>query len=335
MTTKRGLIKFFTKLGVGVALVVYLLQSNMIHFESFRAFLYSPRNLAVAAVFFFFSAVCCALRWYLLSRVQGLSLSRVTMFELIMIGNFFNTFMPGSVGGDVIKAWYVAGREPSRKMRAVFTMFLDRVVGLAVIVFYSALTLLFYTGWLSVHPELKLLGAAIWGFTAASLILGISFFALAPQAMAFYRRGPSPAVSLALARASCPQHFDLPRAFSRYSCFARLIRPLHSRAQFTLQDPGDQLGIAMDLAHYFFVVPITMTVSAIPILPGGIGVGQVAFYKLFQWIGMANPEQGATLCTVMQVYTIFVQCCTGAFFYLKFKRQPILVANEEASTQLT
>jgi hypothetical protein len=50
-------------------------------------------------------------------------------------------------------------------------------------------------------------------------------------------------------------------------------------------------------------------------------VGQVAFYTLFQWVGSTNPEQGATLCTLMQVYTILFNCI-GAFFYLKFKRKP-------------
>jgi uncharacterized membrane protein YbhN (UPF0104 family) len=75
------------------------------------------------------------------------------------------------------------------------------------------------------------------------------------------------------------------------------------------------------MARYFFIVPIGLTVSAIPILPGGIGVGQVAFYTLFQWVGYPHPEQGATLCTLMQVYTILFNC-VGAIFYLKFKRRP-------------
>lgn len=331
MKTRGDIVKFVLKLGVGAGLVVYVLHSKMIDFDALKTVLFAPRNLLMAAVFFFISAGCCALRWHLLSRVQNLSLSRFTMFELIMIGNFFNTFMPGAVGGDVIKAWYVAGREPAKKMRAVFTMFLDRVVGLAVVVFYSAITLLFYTDWLPLHPELKWLAAAIWGFSVAALTGAGIFFSLRPKHWARLEKFTA--------------------SFARWPWAQRLIdSTLLYRGQFTTvmksialsavsilgmnilyKLVGDQLGIPMDLAHYFFIVPVTMTISAVPILPGGIGVGQVAFFKLFQWVGMANPQQGATLCTVMQVYTILFNC-TGAFFYLKFKRQPLLVEGERLAT---
>jgi uncharacterized membrane protein YbhN (UPF0104 family) len=77
----------------------------------------------------------------------------------------------------------------------------------------------------------------------------------------------------------------------------------------------------LNLLAYFFVVPVAQVVSAVPLLPGGIGAGQVAFFTLFQWIGVQNPEQGGSLCTLMQVYVILFNC-TGAFFYLKIKRQP-------------
>ena len=325
MKTRREKVKFAVKLAVGAILVGYVLHSRMIDFDALKTVLLSPRNLGVAAFFFTLSAICCALRWHLLSQVQRLSLSRFTMFELIMIGNFFNTFMPGSVGGDVIKAWYVAGREPARKMRAVFTMFLDRVVGLAVIVFYSAITLLFYLDWLPAHPELRWLATLIWAFTACSILGGTAFF-IAGRARWVER--------LVDKLKPWPWVYHLAEGTLAYRGEVRVVGQsllLSAISIFGMnllyKVQGDLLGIPMDLAHYFFIVPITMVVSAVPILPGGIGVGQVAFYKLFQWCGMANPEQGATLCTVMQIYTILFNC-TGAVFYLKFKRQPLLVETE-------
>jgi host factor-I protein len=61
--------------------------------------------------------------------------------------------------------------------------------------------------------------------------------------------------------------------------------------------------------------------TAVPLLPGGIGVGQVAFFTLFQWANVPNPELGSTLCTLMQVYTILFNCL-GAIFYVKYKKKP-------------
>jgi len=76
----------------------------------------------------------------------------------------------------------------------------------------------------------------------------------------------------------------------------------------------------MSYGQYFFVVPLALTVSAVPLLPGGIGTGQVAFFTLFKWMGVSDPELGGTLCTLMQIYTILFNCL-GAAFYLKSKRK--------------
>ncbi len=323
MKNPREIAKFILKLGVGAAVVTYVLHSRMIDFEAMKSILFSPWNLLIVMAMLNLSAACCALRWYQLSRVQGLSLSRFTMYELIMIGSFFNTFMPGAVGGDVIKAWYVAGREPARKMRAVYIMFLDRVLGLAVIVFYAAFTLVFYRQWLPVHPELKWLAAGIWGFSSACLLFGGLFFLSRFLGWSFLDR-------LLHRLERWPRLHDLLQStFAYRNHFGVLLLALTLSAVSILGQnvlykiQGDLLGIPMDIAHYLFIVPVVMTVSAVPILPGGIGVGQVAFFKLFEWTGMANPQQGATLCTVMQVYTILFNC-TGAFFYLRFRRQPTL-----------
>ena len=90
---------------------------------------------------------------------------------------------------------------------------------------------------------------------------------------------------------------------------------------FLFRIQGELIGIPLSLSQYFFLIPVALTVSAVPLLPGGIGVGQVAFFTLFQWIGLDNPEQGSTLCTAVQIYTILFNCI-GAIFYVRFKRKP-------------
>src|SRR5262249_13423178 len=54
----------------------------------------------------------CWVRWYFLVRAQGLPFTMVNALRLGMVGFFFSTFMPGSVGGDIIKATFIA-REQS------------------------------------------------------------------------------------------------------------------------------------------------------------------------------------------------------------------------------
>jgi glycosyltransferase 2 family protein len=314
-------LRMALKFVVGIGLVFYVLHSKMVDFRAVQAVLFNPVNLLVSITFLGLSALCCAARWYLLVKAQGLSLSFKDMVELTMIGNFFNTFMPGSVGGDLIKAWYVAGQEPTRKTKAIFTVLLDRFIGLSVIIFYAACTLLFFTEWLPGHKELRATALSIWAFTAFCGLFAVFFYS--PK---LWNSKPTTAVLDLLRRNSRLAKIVDAGLLYRQHLPAILIALLLSAASIlgtTLiyAIEGKTIGLSIDMARYFFIVPIGITVSAIPILPGGIGVGQVAFFTLFQWVGSPNPEQGATLCTLMQVYTILFNCI-GAFFYLKFKRKP-------------
>ena len=50
--------------------------------------------------------ILAAVRWYILLRVQDIRLGFLRVCGLLMIGIFFNQFMPGGTGGDVVKIFY-------------------------------------------------------------------------------------------------------------------------------------------------------------------------------------------------------------------------------------
>jgi glycosyltransferase 2 family protein len=315
--------KFALKAAVGALLIFYVLRSKMIDFGTLKSLLKSPANFVIALSFLTISSLFCTWRWLLLVKVQGLALSFQKLFSLTMIGNFFNTFMPGSVGGDLIKAWYIAGQEPQRRTKAVFTVILDRVVGLAVILFYSAITLAIYSSWIKQHLHLKVIAYSVWIYGVLAILSAIAFFR-----PGFWNLRPIRKTLSGISKS--PRLSRITDSLLLYRKHARIvfISLLLSSASIFGQSlfyafQGMKIGVEMELAQYFFIVPIAMVVSAIPILPGGIGTGQVAFYHLFAWMDVPNPELGATLCTLVQIYTILFNC-VGALFYLKFKRHPDL-----------
>ncbi len=82
------------------------------------------------------AAICAAtsitvtfVRWYFLVRAQDLPFTLRDALRLGLVGNFFNIFLPGSVGGDLLKAAFLA-REQERRTVAVSTVLIDRGVGL-------------------------------------------------------------------------------------------------------------------------------------------------------------------------------------------------------------
>lgn len=321
---RGGLIKSLLKVGIGIALVYYVVRSGMIDFKLLGEHLFNPWNAAIGAAFFFLSWLCVSFRWYLLARKLGLTLSYKSMFELTMIGNFFNTFMPGSVGGDLIKAWYIAGREPQKRTRAIFSVLVDRVIGLSVIIFYAAAALALFPDRIALRPELRLAAYALWGFTGASLLGAAIFFS--PLGKRLFGHGiPSFLKPLTDRVSFVHKIVDAALVYRNHFGTVSMAVALSAISMlgmnFFYKIQGDALGIQMDVSQYFFIVPMALVASAVPILPGGIGVGQVAFFTLFQWAGIPNPEMGGSLCTAVQIYTILFSCL-GAISYVRFRRHP-------------
>ena len=73
------------------------------------------------------------LRWDQILRSQDIRLPFTRVFVLNMVGNFYNSFFPGSTGGDFLKAYY-ASRQTTHKIRAMVSVFVDRIIGLLALV---------------------------------------------------------------------------------------------------------------------------------------------------------------------------------------------------------
>ena len=83
-----------------------------------------------------------AFRWWILMRARQLDVSLHKAFQLTMVGSFFNYCLPGSTGGDLVKAFYIA-RHSHRRADAVMTVFVDRITGLTALILLAATAGLF------------------------------------------------------------------------------------------------------------------------------------------------------------------------------------------------
>jgi glycosyltransferase 2 family protein len=132
-----------------------------------------------ALVLYFTSQTLLASRWVLLLRVQGIYVSQFQAIRLTYMGLFYNNFMPGAVGGDLLKGWYVT-RHSAKHLRveAAVTVFVDRLVGLIGMIFVAGIASLF------VGPELGLeiknygrlqIRWLIWGIFLMMVIVSVIF----------------------------------------------------------------------------------------------------------------------------------------------------------------
>jgi uncharacterized membrane protein YbhN (UPF0104 family) len=78
-------------------------------------------------------------------------------------------------------------------------------------------------------------------------------------------------------------------------------------------------GVAgMPVGQFFLVVPLGLVTSAIPISPAGVGVGQAAFFALFQIVAPRYAAAGTQAVTVFQLMFILI-CLSGLYWYLSYK----------------
>ena len=89
---------------------------------------------------YLFAQAVSAVRWRMLARVQGFGGSQLRYLGYYFIGMFFNLMLPTSIGGDMLRTWYLATREGAalpaerRQAAAILSVTGDRLNGLVALI---------------------------------------------------------------------------------------------------------------------------------------------------------------------------------------------------------
>ncbi len=276
-----------------------------------RSLAHWPLMLAIVALAYSQVGIS-AWRWNLLLRAQDIQLPYRRAWGLTMIGMLFNVVIPGAVGGDLVKGYYITRAAAGRKSHAATTLLMDRVVGLIGLLFLGAVMAIANLQDTLRSAATRSLGMlTIGGMLGGLVVLYAAMFAgewlsewhFLPGvlrkvfgALHEYRQKASVipialALSVANQACTCAMYYLALRA----------------------------TGVTdMPLGQFFLVVPLGMVTAAIPISPGGVGVGQAAFFALFQIVAPRYATAGTEAVTVFQVMFILV-CITGLYWYLSYK----------------
>lgn len=282
--------------------------------------------LALAFTFFLASVLVTFVRWYLLVRAQGLPFRLPDAVRLGAVGFFFNSFLPGAVGGDIIKAAFLA-REQSRRTVAVATVIMDRAIALwALFWFVGLLGLVFWLAGMlppnGAHAAQVIIIGSI-GITTVSWLVWI-LLGLLPAARA--ERFAGRLERLPRVGGSAAEFWRAVWMYRSQQLAVYLVMVLSwvGHAGFvltfyfcvlTLWDPAG--GPIPSLTEHFLLVPIGLVIVAIPGLPGGLGLGEFGFGKLYEWFG-CSADFGV-LGSLVQRVVGWVIGLLGYFVYLRMR----------------
>src|SRR2546429_1255676 len=151
--------------------------------------------LLLSLVFMGATLVLGVFRWRMVVRVHGIDLSLGRATEISLVAHFFNSFLLGSTGGDLLKAYYAARETHHKKMEAVVTVVVDRLLGLFAMLLFACLMMLPNLSLLGTHRRLAALAVLILVMTAGcGLVISLSFWGglsrLLPPSRAALRQPP-------------------------------------------------------------------------------------------------------------------------------------------------
>lgn len=95
--------------------------------------------LALAFVLCLVATLLTFVRWHLLVRAQGFEFSMRDAMRIGFLGYLFNYIAPGAVGGDFVKGVFLVREQSSRRLVALGTVVVDRLVGLLALLIAGAI----------------------------------------------------------------------------------------------------------------------------------------------------------------------------------------------------
>lgn len=245
-------------------------------------------------------------RWWRILNLAGCPSSWGNTLRLAFLGVFFNLVFPGITGGDVPKALMVVREHPERRADALATVVLDRMVGVWALVLLAT-----GVAWAGGESFAPLRVPSLLALLAGTL--GV-FLVLVP--------GPRRALGIDRLLERLPQGERLKKLEVAAELYRGHAWELAGSVVLSLGNHlsvavgvlliGRALGDDLDALAYLAIVPVVSLVSALPISPGGWGVGEAAYGTLFQMMG-AEAALGVAVSVTYRLCSVALGLFGGLF----------------------
>ena len=240
-------------------------------------------------------------KWALLLKAIHASASFVSLLRLFWMGLFFNNFLPGRTGGDLIRI-YGLSKTGKSKTRATYSVVLDRLLNLIALVAIGLVAFICYA-----HETA--LGFSSHMYWSLLVLLPLVLF-LFPSVRKTFKTG------------RLSRWFQELREIVRSSISVHLISTLALallyQTTMILSHVAAAQGFGQTIAieHFFYIVPITALTTLIPISLNGIGLREGAFALTFTQVN-ASAEAGVALSLLITLLTMAISALGGIFYILE------------------
>jgi uncharacterized protein (TIRG00374 family) len=267
----------------------------------------NPFYFLAAVLVFFLGLIGVAYRLRFVVTAQQTELSAGFAYYVNLIALFFNNVLPSSVGGEMVKAYYLY-KNSSGKVSAFSAVIVDRLFGIVTMIFISISAMFF---WDQAQSSPKIL----------SSIMVLSFCIVTFGILVFNKK-----IAETLCQVNVPlvpvilleKIREIYKAMHDYRGHKRIIlrcvlltlvgQGAYIIANYLL---ARSLSIDISLGFFFFFIPILLIIGIAPSV-NGIGVREATF--LFYLTEFTSPEKALALSLLSTFFLIVIGIIGGIIY---------------------
>ncbi|MEW5828769.1 MAG: lysylphosphatidylglycerol synthase transmembrane domain-containing protein [Chloroflexota bacterium] len=304
--TQKSIIPFWLKLIVSLGLLAYLFW--LVDWQNaFEILSQANKGWIISApIFIFLGLLAGSLRWKLTLADSQVYLSYRKSYFGYLTGMFYNIFLPGAIGGDVVRIGYcvtLTGCEPGT---AVASVLLERIAGVVSVLSFILGTALFIPAAMPsifAHGMIKML-------TWAAIIWIAALLALMAARQFWTKWGPKGSYTgLKGFIFSGMQTLNNLQSKTILALFLLSIafQGVNIVGAFVL---SRAIGENLPLSAFFAVLPIVYLATLLPISLGGLGVREGSLVFLLAFYSVPTSE-AITLSFLIYLNQVFVGLIGG------------------------
>ncbi|HYA11729.1 MAG TPA: lysylphosphatidylglycerol synthase transmembrane domain-containing protein [Thermodesulfovibrionales bacterium] len=224
------------------------------------------------------------------------------LFPLYMIGSFFNTILPGLIGGDAVKAFYLY-QITGRGSLTLSSIFMDRYLGFVMLTVICTIAFPFGYSYFQNSPAAWMLPFIVLSFIIASLL----FFGL--------RLGKRIKI--------ISEFYDYFHSYRNQKGIIVKALIISAFVQFSsiiaVYILTSGIGEHVPFLACLIFVPLIIMFSALPISISGIGIREGAFVLFFGLIGI-RPD-AATAISLSWFLANVSGSLLGLIEYIRYRKE--------------
>ena len=240
-----------------------------------------PYYVFGALLLFVISKIIAAFRLNLYFHEIGVPLTQKSNLKLSLLGMFYNLFLPGGIGGDAYKGYYIKQHFEVPTKKVVAVLLLDRLSGLLLLFVFACI--------LGMTLEVPKLLPFSW---LIGLCIPLSILVFWGLQKRFFT-------------------YILP-IFWRSNVLSALVQLAQLGCVLLILQA---LNIQVSTLEYLFIFLISSIVSVLPLTIGGIGSRELVFLYGALWLGL-EEDRSVGISMLFFLITAFVSLL-GIWYHFK------------------